>query len=157
MTIRDIIDDRLAVIETYIRFMKKKIDLDEVEPWKYKAIVEGRKQTFESAYNQITTVNFDETSAAIGDVTIQKARFQRLIDSTTGFIKQIRKIAHTEIDVDESEDEKVKTIVQGKDLALELEQFVLNVNIEIKKKIDKAETKEVNSIRNFASERVKNV
>ena len=156
MKARDVIDDRLSVIETLLKLLRKKVDLTEIESHKYKAIVEGRKQAFESAYNQITRVNQLEDKENIGDDTIHRARFQRLIDSMSDFLKVISKIAKAEIDVDESEDDKVKSIVQSKDLACDLEEHVLGVKQELKKRLSKETVSSDKAIRNFASERVKN-
>lgn len=151
---REIIDDYLNSIETLLRLMKKKINFDDMETHKFKSVVEGRKQTFESAYNQITRVNQLEEKDNIGNPELHRARFQRLIDSTESFKKEVRKVANAEIDVDESEDEKVKSIVQSKDLALELLEHVAATNTEIKTRIkDKTDNKK--RITNFASDMVK--
>lgn len=152
---KDIIDDYLNSIETLLKLMRKKINFDDVEPYKFKSIVEGRKQTFESAYNQITRVNQLEEADNIGSPDIHRARFQRLIDSTENFKKEVRKVATAEIDVDESDDDKVKSIVQSKDLALSLLEHVASTNTEIKTRIKDSKSGNKRSIVNFASDMVK--
>ena len=153
MTTKQLIADRLHHVEVLLKLMNKRIHLEEYEDYQHKAIIEGRKQTFESAYAQIMKVNHLEESDNKGSDKGRKQRFSDLISATNGFIAEVRKVIRSEINVEESEDDRVKSIVQGRDLALDLEELVMQLNKDMQAKVDKQETGK--AAKDFATSRVK--
>ncbi len=156
MEVIDVIKGGLKSFETLLDFIKKPINFDEAEPHKFKSIVEGRKTAFEVANSQLTKIKQLEDSAGILDEDKYRNRLKMLADSTDSILIQIKKVLEADINVADSEDDKVKNIVQSKSLSFDLMQNIINVRDSIKLRLDSKQSLIRNESRNFASEQVKN-
>ena len=154
MNNNDIIKAGRTSFDTLIELIKKRIKFDELEPYKLKAVVEGKKLAFEVANSQLTKIRQMEEGDDTFNEDVYKSDLNRLIDSTSFVLTEIKKVLENPISVNDSDDDKVKAIVQSKDLAFDLLVQIKNVKDDIEDKIKNNRVIDSKS-RNFATERVK--
>jgi len=155
MKTKDIIYSGLKSFDTLLDFIKKKINFNEAESHKFKVIIEGRKSAFEVAVSQLTKIRQLEEAESCFKEKEHRDRLSRLVESTESILKEITKVLEKDIDVDDSEDEKVKSIVQSKELSFDLLLSITSVRDDITQKLKTDQPLGGNQIRNLASERVK--
>lgn len=155
MKTKDIIESGLKSFKTLLNFLEKKIDFDEAEPHKFKGIIEGRKTAFETAVSQLTKIRQLEESEGVFKDSKQKARLAELINSTETVLIEVKKVLEKEIDVDSSDDDKVKAIVQSKSISFDLLLNVTRVRDSIQFKIENNQSLSGSGNRNWITDRAK--
>ena len=155
MTNKDIIEGGLNNFESLIEFIKKPIEFDEIEPHRFKAVVDGRKTAFESASSQLTKIKQLEEGQDIFNEEEYRVRLEKLVESTENIWDEIKKVLNFKINADALDDDKVKSFVQAKDMSFELMRSIISVKNGIERRLDSDQSLASSGNRNFASERFK--
>ena len=166
MTNEKIIHSANASLGTLLRLLEKKIEFTEItgdgeevdiEPHKFKGIVDGRKQVFDDARYHITQIKQMEDADGVKDVeTNYRKNLQRLIDSSETMMTQIDEVLYKEIQAEESGDDKVKLISQSKTLSLDMLMNVFALSNEIKIMLSSKKSLTNVKRRDIVTDRVKN-
>lgn len=168
MKTADIIQTAYNTLETYVSFMRKDIKFSRLDPdtgnmvpveaHRFKSVIEGRKQSFEDAMSTITKIRQHEESNGVNADTVEanyRDNLKKLIDSTDNMLAQVKKVAEKEIDVDESEDERVKLISMSKSMSLDFLFNVKSIRDDYSKKLAGKKKLTGSSKRNFLEEKIK--
>ncbi|MCB0744309.1 MAG: hypothetical protein KDC67_10425 [Ignavibacteriae bacterium] len=140
-----------------IKELKEKLEKSEYNPYKFKSIVDGRKRAFEVGYNQITQIRQMEDSLGIHTEEEHRKRLQDLVDSTEKLQQEIKTVLEYKIDAESSEDDKVRILVDSKDIAFGLMEQIFNTSETINQKLkDKDAFNQPIAKVDFATARVKN-
>ena len=168
MKTADIIQTAYNTLDTYVSFMRKDIKFSRIDPdsgnmvpveaHKFKSVIEGRKQSFEDALNTITLIRQHEEANSVKSDEVEKNyrnNLKRLVDSTDNMLMQVKKVAEKEIDVDESEDERVKLISMSKSMSLDFLFTVKAIRDDYKSQLTGTKKLTGSSRRNFLEEKIK--
>ena len=164
----DIIETAYNTLDTYVSFMRKDIKFHRLDPdsgnmvpveaHKFKSVIEGRKQSFDDALNTITLIRQHEDANGVSSDDVEtnyRSNLKKLIDSTDNMLAQVMKVAEKEIDVDESEDERVKLISMSKSMSLDFLFNVKAIRDDYKTQLSGKKKLTGTSKRNMLEERIK--
>jgi hypothetical protein len=156
MTTEKIIEMGVKNFNTYIALIKKPIDFEELEARHFRSVVDGRKTAFEAASSQLTKLKQEEEQLGVFQDKVHRKRLEQQVKASEGIWEQIGLLMDMEISEDDVEDERVKVVVQAKDMGYELLRMILAVKKSIEQKLDSNESLASTGSRNIATEFAKN-
>lgn len=155
MTNKEIIDGGVENFHTYIDLIKKPIEFDELEPHKFKSVVDGRKTAFDAATDQLSKVKSLEEGESLFVEDVHRKRLETLVASTEGIWDEIKKVLSYKIDTELLDDDKVKAVVQAKDMSFDLMRVIYSEKNRIEQRLNSEASLSGSGNRNFAAERFK--
>lgn len=162
---KGIISDIIASIDSLIDVVKTPID-EGVKAERMKGVLEGRHLAFTIAHSHINQLKDLEMKDNIFDSEEHKLRLEKLIDASDKLIPEISKVLRAKIELTEmiddddgfsdevSKDEKFKSIVKSKEVALDFLREINNTQESLKYTLANNKVGEVVK-KNFATDRVK--
>ena len=160
-----IISDTRASIDSLIDVVKTPID-DGVKPERMKGVLEGRHLAFTIAHSHINQLKDFEMKDTIFDSEEHKLRLEKLIEASDKLLPEISKVLRSKIELTEmvddddgfsdevSKDEKFKSIVMSKKVALDFLKEINSTQESLKYTLANNKIGEVTK-KNLATDRVK--
>lgn len=160
----NLISDTKESIKALIKVVRTPID-EGVKPERMKGVLEGRHLSFTIAHSQINQLKDFELKDTIFDSDEHKRRIEELIRASDALLPEISKVLRADIELVESvededgeydersKDEKFKSIVMSKKVALDFYTEIVNTQDSLKFKLenDSGQT----ARKNLATARVK--
>ena len=155
-TKEDIVRVSIKSINKLIEIIEKPVDLSQLPPIRFKAIIEGRASAFQNCIYRIDRLKQLEESLSIYDSDTAKERTLRLIEATEAIFKEIEIIIDYDIDTDTEEDDKMKLISESHKIGVDFLESIWNAREELNYKVKNDFNANNSRTSNLASDRVKN-
>lgn len=155
MNKQGVIDGALDSFIILLDFIKNPIKFHKIEAYKFKAVVEGRRESFDVALEHLTIIKQLEEQEQSFSVKMHEERLYKLVEYASYIYDEIMEVLRLNIDTNEVDDDKQKAVIQSKSVALSFLQQIMNTRDSIKFTIDNNKISKAGS-GNFTTDRVKN-